>query len=151
MAFNILVADDSATMRMVIKKMVRMTGLPIGDFAEAANGREALAVLESSWIDVLLTDVNMPEMGGMELLRAVKSDDVHRNIPVIFISTESSECRMTEAKSLGAAAYIKKPFVPEKIKEILSAVLAQAYASRLAAETAAAGAEVEAGEEECDF
>lgn len=151
MAFNILVADDSATMRMVIKKMVRMTGLPIGEFQEAANGVEALAALDSSWIDVILTDVNMPEMGGIELLRAVKADAVHQNIPVIFISTESSEFRMSEAKSLGAAAYIKKPFVPEKIKEILSEVLAQAYASRLAAELAELPPGGPEENEDCDF
>ena len=151
MAFNILVADDSATMRTVIKKMVRMTGLPIGEFQEAANGIEALAALEASWIDVVLTDVNMPEMGGLEFLRRVKQDDVHRNIPIIFISTESSESRMAEAKSLGAAAYIKKPFVPEKIKGILSEVLAQAYATRLAAETVLPEVEAAGADEEFDF
>jgi len=132
MAFNILVADDSETMRAVVKKTVEMSGVPIGEFHEAANGKEALAILENSWIDVILSDINMPEMGGMDLLRAVTASEDFRRIPLIFITTESSEARMDEAKRLGVAGYIKKPFVPETIKTILYEVLAKAYEHRMA-------------------
>lgn len=134
MAFNILVADDSETMRAVVKKTVEMSGVPIGEFHEAANGKEALAILENNWIDVILSDINMPEMGGMELLRTVSASEDYKRIPLIFITTESSEARMEEAKSLGVAGYIKKPFVPETIKAILYEVLAKAYEHRLAAD-----------------
>lgn len=132
MAFNILVVDDSETMRAVIKKTVTMSGVQIGEFHEAGNGKEALEVLESAWIDVVLSDINMPVMGGVEFLREVKSIEVLKNIPVIFISTESSQTRMDEVTALGAAAYVKKPFIPEKIKVILLDVLNKAYASRMA-------------------
>jgi len=132
MAFNILVADDSETMRAVVKKTVEMSGVPIGEFHEAANGKEAIAVLENNWIDVILSDINMPEMGGMELLQTVVANDDFKRIPLIFITTESSETRMEEAKRLGVAGYIKKPFVPETIKAILYEVLAKAYEHRMA-------------------
>lgn len=132
MAFNILVADDSETMRAVVKKTVEMSGVPVGEFHEAANGKEALAVLENNWIDVILSDINMPVMGGMELLREVSANEDFKRIPLIFITTESSGARMEEAKKLGVAGYIKKPFVPETIKTILYEVLAKAYEHRMA-------------------
>jgi two-component system chemotaxis response regulator CheY len=131
MAFNILVADDSETMRTVIKKTVEMSGVPIGEFHEAADGKEALAILESNWIDVILSDINMPEMGGMELLQAVSASEDLNRIPLIFITTESSDARMDEAKKLGVAGYVKKPFQPEVIKSILYDVLEKAYEHRM--------------------
>jgi len=132
MAFNILVADDSETMRAVIKRTVGMSGVPVGEFHEAANGREALTVLAENWIDVILSDINMPEMGGMELLRKISEDEELRKIPLIFISTEASEVRQEEARKLGAAGYVKKPFQPEAIRAVLYEVLEKAYAHRLA-------------------
>ncbi|MFC1523581.1 response regulator [Thermodesulfobacteriota bacterium] len=131
MAFTILVADDSETMRTVIKKTVKMSGVPVAEFYEADNGKEALAVLEKSWVDVILTDINMPEMGGVELLKAISQDDVYKQIPVIFITTESSQARMDEAARLGVAGYVKKPFLPETIKKILIDVLEKAYEHRM--------------------
>jgi len=148
MAFNILVVDDSETMRAVIKKTVLMSGVQIGEFCEACNGKVALQILEDMWIDVVLTDINMPEMGGVDFLREVKKNDVLRNIPVIFISTESSQLRMEEVMSLGAAAYVKKPFMPEKIREVLLDVLNKAYATRMAVEGTGATPAVEC---EADF
>lgn len=132
MAFNILVTDDSETMRAVIKKTVSMSGVPVGEFHEAGNGIEALAVLENNWIDVILSDINMPEMGGMELLKKISEDEDLRKIPLIFITTESSDARQEEAKKLGVAGYVKKPFQPETIKAILYEVLEKAYEHRMA-------------------
>ena len=149
MAFNILVVDDSETMRAVIKKTVAMSGVHIGELLEASNGKEALQILEDMWMDVVLTDINMPEMGGVEFLREVKSNEVLRNIPVIFISTESSQTRVDEVAHLGAAAYVKKPFQPEKIKEILLDVLNKAYATRMQEE--GVGPAPGTDEAECDF
>ncbi|MDF1615170.1 response regulator [Desulfurivibrio dismutans] len=133
MAFNILVADDSATMRVVIKKTVEMAGVPVGEFFEAAHGKEAMEILERNWIDVVLSDINMPVMGGMELLSEVKKNDDFRHIPVVFITTESSEARMEEARQQGAAGYIKKPFQPETIKTILYDVLEKAFQHKIEA------------------
>ncbi len=132
MAFNILVVDDSETMRAVIKKTVNMCGVEIGALLEAENGKVALDIMANEWIDVVLSDINMPEMGGVEFLRVVKNDDVLSNVPVIFISTESSQARMDEAKRIGAAAYVKKPFVAEHIRDVLLEVLNNAYATRMA-------------------
>ncbi len=131
MAFNILVTDDSETMRAVVKKTVEMSGVPVGEFHEAGNGIEALEVLESTWIDVILSDINMPEMGGMELLKAVSADEDLKRIPLIFITTESSEARMDEAKKLGVAGYVKKPFQPETIRTMLYEVLEKAYEHKM--------------------
>lgn len=131
MAFNILIADDSATMRAVVKKTVEMAGVPVNEFHEAANGREALDVMADAWIDVILSDINMPVMGGMELLRSVRANDDLKNIPLIFITTESSEARMEEARKHGVSGYIKKPFVPETIKKILYEVLEKAYDTKI--------------------
>ena len=131
MAFNILIADDSDTMRTVVKRGVKMSGVPLGELYEAANGKEALALLETSWIDVILSDINMPEMGGMELLREVKKTEIYKHIPVIFITTESSQARKEEAEKLGVSGYIKKPFLPEVIKKILYEVLEKAYEHKM--------------------
>ena len=131
MAFNILVADDSETMRAVVRKTVNMAGIPVGEFHEAANGKEVLKIVAEHWIDVILSDINMPEMGGMELLRELRKNDDYKRIPLIFITTESSEARMDEAKKLGVAGYIKKPFVPETIKKILLDVLEKAYEQKI--------------------
>ena len=131
MAFNILVVDDSETMRVVIKRTIGMTGIETGEMLEAGNGKEALELLSDAWVDVVISDINMLEMGGIELLMAMKEDDVLQNIPVIFISTEASSARMDEAKRLGVAAYVKKPFMPETIRAIMLDVLGKAYASRM--------------------
>ncbi|MBU0676235.1 MAG: response regulator [Proteobacteria bacterium] len=127
MAFNILLVDDSETMRAVIRRVVEMSGVPVDEFHEAGNGFEALDVLKDNWIDVILSDINMPEMGGMELLVEVKRNEVTGSIPVIFITTEASDAKMAEAKRLGVSGYIKKPFVPEGIKAVLLEVLEKAY------------------------
>ena len=131
MAFNILVVDDSGTMRQVIKKIVGMSGVPVGEFLEAENGKEALKILEDAWVDVVLSDINMPEMDGMQFLKEVKSHEIYKTIPVIFITTEASEARMEEARKLGVSGYVKKPFQPETIKGILVEVLEKAYAHRV--------------------
>ncbi|MFU8819072.1 MAG: response regulator [Desulfurivibrio sp.] len=133
MAFNILVADDSATMRVVVKKTVEMAGVPVGLFFEAANGKEALEILENNWIDVILSDINMPVMGGMDLLREVGGNEDFKRIPLIFITTESSDARMEEARRMGVAGYVKKPFQPETIKKILYDVLEKAYQHKVEA------------------
>ncbi|MBU0486150.1 MAG: response regulator [Proteobacteria bacterium] len=127
MAFNIMVVDDSETMRSVVKRVVEMSGVPVGEFYEAADGRQALAIVEKEWVDVILSDINMPEMGGMELLKEIVSNDDFKRIPVIFITTESSAARMDAADKLGVAGYVTKPFVPETIKAVLLDVLEKAY------------------------
>ncbi len=147
MAFNILIVDDSETMRALVKRVVEMSGLTVGEFREAENGREALEILEDSWIDIVLCDINMPEMNGIEMLRRLKASDVDRTLPVIFITTEGGEKMMAEAKKLGAAGYVKKPFVPETIKDVMLKALEAAYGAEHLADNLGDGGE----EEDLDF
>jgi two-component system, chemotaxis family, chemotaxis protein CheY len=123
MSFNVLIVDDSFSMRSVIKKVLSMSGFHMDQCFDAANGREGLAVLGKEWVDVILSDINMPEMNGLEMLRKMKENPVYQHIPVIVISTEGSEDRINEAFCNGAKGFIKKPFLPEDLKKILHDVL----------------------------
>ncbi|MGM0587743.1 MAG: response regulator [Bacteroidota bacterium] len=115
MAFNILIVDDSPIMRQVIKKTVRISGIDIGEIYEAGNGKEGLQQARDNWIDLILTDINMPEMDGITYIKELKGDEVLSSIPVIVISTEGRDEVVKEALSLGASDYITKPFKPEEI------------------------------------
>lgn len=123
MSFNVMIVDDSGAMRSVIKKVIAISGFKMSLCMEAGNGREALERLQGNWVDVIVSDINMPEMGGMELLQALSRDALYRNIPVIIVSTEGSRERMREALDKGARGFIKKPFLPEDIRNVLYEVI----------------------------
>lgn len=123
MAFNVLIIDDSSSMRSVIKKTLEVSGFDIGQFFEAGNGREALSVLEKEWVDIILTDVHMPEMDGVAFLKALQKQTTVATAPVIVVTTEGREERIEEVLGLGAKAWIKKPFKPEEIRKTLMDVL----------------------------
>ena len=123
MAYNILVVDDSMSMRAIIKKVIAMSGFDVGEIVEASNGVEALAKLDDFWADVVLTDIHMPEMDGIELLKKIKSDPITAAMPVVMITTESRDEVVSGALAMGAAGYIKKPFRPEDIKALLVEIL----------------------------
>ncbi len=123
MSFNVLIVDDSFSMRSVIKKVLSLSGFRMDRCFDAGNGREGLAVLEKEWVDIILSDINMPEMNGLEMLSRMKQNPVYQNIPVIVISTEGSEERVNEAFCNGAKGFIKKPFLPEDLKRTLHDVL----------------------------
>lgn len=125
MAYNVLIVDDSSPMRAVIKKIVKASGFDVGWFFEASNGREALKILDQEWLDLVLTDYNMPDINGLELLEEMKKDDALKSIPVIVITTEGSMERVEEFMEKGALDYIKKPFTPEKIKKKLKQVMGE--------------------------
>ncbi len=123
MSYTILVADDSAIVRTMVKKALGMAGLDIGKVHEATNGSEALAILRSTWVDVVFADINMPEMTGPELVRAMKDDPALASTPIVIVSSEASQVRIDEMKRLGASAYVKKPFRPETFREVVEQVL----------------------------
>lgn len=127
MGFNVLIVDDSAAIRKIIKKTILISGFDVENFYEAGNGKEAFNILKDNWVDVVLTDIHMPEMGGITLLKKIREDDVLSSLPVIVISTEGREQKMKEALNLGANGYIKKPFKPEDIKDILLKVMGEEY------------------------
>ncbi len=123
MSFNVLIVDDSNSMRAVVKKIISISGFKMDRCIEAGNGKEALEALAENWVDVIISDINMPEMNGFELLERLKEDDLLRNIPVIVISTESSERHVHKAFDLGVKGFIKKPFLPEEVRTILYKVI----------------------------
>ena len=123
MSFNVMIVDDSGAMRSVIKKVITISGFKMSLCLEAGNGREALERLQGNWVDVIISDINMPEMGGLELLQALRQDTLYRNIPAIIVSTEGSSERMKEALDRGAKGFIKKPFLPEDIRSVLYDVI----------------------------
>ena len=124
MAYNIMIVDDSALMRQVIAKTLDVAGVPINKLHEAANGREALDVLRKDWVDLVFSDINMPEMNGIELLHEMAGDDMLKSIPVVVISTERSEARAAELRAAGVKEIVCKPFTPETIKAVVDRLLA---------------------------
>ena len=123
MSVNILIVDDSRSMRSVIRKTVAAAGISVGEFFEAVNGLEALDVLSNSWVDIVILDYNMPGMDGMELLDKLQDDDFFKTIPVLVTSVEGSKKRVQSFLEHGAAAYIKKPFTPEETRDKLYQLL----------------------------
>ena len=123
MSFNVLIVDDSGAMRSVVKKIITISGFKMDQCYEAANGREALDLLRESWVDIIMSDLNMPVMNGLELLDHLKKDELLKEIPVVVITTEGSEERKKLVADMGAKGFIKKPFVPEEVRKILYDVL----------------------------
>jgi two-component system, chemotaxis family, chemotaxis protein CheY len=120
MGLNILIVDDSAMMRAMIKRVANLCEMPIGTIFEAANGAEALKVLEANDVQALFTDLNMPVMSGTELLRAIANDTRWKHLLRVIISTDGSEARRNEVRDLDVRLYVEKPFRPEVMRDVLS-------------------------------
>lgn len=119
---DILIVDDSAAIRKILQRVLRQTDMPIGNVYEAGDGKEALAMLQAQSIGLILSDINMPNMNGLELLSAVKTNEAWKNLPIVMVSTEGSQAKVLEAVELGAAGYVRKPFNADQIKEKLAAL-----------------------------
>ncbi len=126
MAFNVLIVDDSLSMRSVIKKTIKVSGFKVGEYFEAADGLEALKILVDAWVDLVLSDINMPNMNGLELIEKMHEDQILRSIPVVMVTTEGSQKSVQKSMEMGAKGYIKKPFQPEDIKRILNSIMGEA-------------------------
>jgi len=122
-AFRVLIVDDSTVMRGFIRRIMLLSGLEASAFLEAGDGNEALNVLRREWVDVVLTDINMPGMDGEELLRSLGTDELLKSVPVVVVSTDGTEKRIGRMLALGARGYVKKPFLPETLREELERVL----------------------------
>ncbi len=120
MAKTLLIVDDSATMRKIVMRTVRMSGLEFEVTEEAGNGVEALEKLSDGPMDIILCDVNMPEMSGIELVKEVRKLPDCENTKIIMVSTESSQELIDGVIADGANGFITKPFTPEKFQEELS-------------------------------
>lgn len=110
-------------MRKIVTRCLRQAGLDFGEILEAGDGREALQVLEGNQVDIVLSDINMPNMTGLEFLKEKAGIAAIKDIPVVIISTESGSDIIDEAKSLGAAGSIKKPFTPDMINETIGPLM----------------------------
>ncbi|UWZ82929.1 response regulator [Occallatibacter riparius] len=112
-----LIVDDSSVMRKIVERALRQAGLDSMHVYEAGNGAEGLEILRSSTVDLILSDINMPAMDGLEFLRQIKDQKLAQGVPVVMITTESSEEHVKQAIAAGARGYIRKPFTPEQVKE----------------------------------
>ena len=119
MSLNVLIVDDSETVRAIIGKTLKLANVPLKEVFQASNGQEALEVLKAQWVDLVLTDINMPVMNGVELVNHMNEDETMKGIPVVVVSTDGSATRIEELKAKGIRGYIRKPFTPEQIKEII--------------------------------
>jgi two-component system chemotaxis response regulator CheY len=120
---DVLVVDDSAAIRKILQRVLRQTGMAIGAIHEAGDGEEALALIQQHPVHLVLTDINMPKMDGLQLLASLKNSAQWRNVPVVMITTEGGEAKVSEAVRLGAAGYVRKPFTADQIKEKLTGIL----------------------------
>ena len=123
MESDVLVVDDSAAIRKILQRVLRQTGMAIQTIHEAGDGEEAIKVLGGNSVNLVLTDINMPKMDGLQLLASLKASPQWRSIPVVMITTEGGEAKVAEAVKLGAAGYVRKPFTADQIKEKLAGIL----------------------------
>jgi two-component system, chemotaxis family, chemotaxis protein CheY len=129
MAFTVLIVDDSPAMRAFVKRVLDLSGFDMSVCHEAGHGKEALELLGREWVDVILTDINMPVMNGEEFVQNLAAAESLRSIPVIVVSTDRTDDRVRQMISLGAKGYVKKPFQPEELREEMEKVLGLAYAT----------------------
>ncbi|MBZ5600850.1 MAG: response regulator [Acidobacteriia bacterium] len=129
MPFTVLIVDDSPVMRTFIRRVINLAGYADATFVEASDGREALARLEDCSPDVILTDINMPGMGGEELLQELERNGTLHTTPALVISTDATRDRLHRMMHLGARGYLAKPFLPEDLRRELERVLGANHAS----------------------
>jgi two-component system chemotaxis response regulator CheY len=145
MAFDVMIVDDSPAMRRFIRRVIEVSGFAVGRYFEAGQGQEALTQLDTDWVDVVLTDINMPVMDGEQLVAAMRQREHLAAIPVIVISTDATEARMERLSQLGAQGYVTKPFAPERLREEIENVLG------VTPEGALVGAGAEGADDEFSF
>ncbi|HTS71400.1 MAG TPA: response regulator [Terriglobia bacterium] len=116
-ALRVLIVDDSSVMRKIVDRSLRQAGLAIKEVFEASNGVEALARMQQTRVDLILSDINMPAMDGLELVRQLQAVENAQGVPIVMITTEAGETHVVQALSNGARGYIRKPFSPDQIKE----------------------------------
>jgi two-component system chemotaxis response regulator CheY len=121
---DVLIVDDSAAIRKILQRVLRQTDLNLGEINEAGDGTEAVEILKNRKFGLILSDINMPQMDGLQLLARIKEMDHLKDVPVIMITTEGGQGKVMEAVQLGATGYVRKPFTADQIKEKLAGVIA---------------------------
>jgi two-component system, chemotaxis family, chemotaxis protein CheY len=118
-----LIVDDSSVMRKIVERSLRQAGIELEKVVEASNGAEALTALHDNPVDLILCDINMPVMDGLEFVRQSATVENAKGVPIVMITTEGSESHVVQALSAGARGYIRKPFTPDQVKEHVLPVL----------------------------
>ena len=116
---DVLIVDDSSAIRKIVQRMLRQTEMAIGSVYEAGDGIEAIAVLKDKQVSLIFSDINMPNMSGLEFLKEVRAHEAWKVIPIVMITTEGSQASVMEALDLGAVGYVRKPFTPAQITDTL--------------------------------
>ena len=123
MSMDVLIVDDSAAIRKILHRVLVQAEIPMGKVHEAGDGAEALEKLKTEKVGLILSDINMPTMDGIEFLSRLKADNALKAVPILMVTTEGSQARVMQALELGAAGYVRKPFTAEQIKEKLAGIL----------------------------
>ncbi len=118
-----LIVDDSSVMRKIVERSLRQAGIELEKVTEASNGAEALAAMHDNVVDLILCDINMPVMDGLEFVREVSKLESAKGVPIVMITTEGSETHVVQALTAGARGYIRKPFTPDQVKAHVLPVL----------------------------
>ena len=116
-SLRVLIVDDSSVMRKIVDRSLRQAGLDIKEVFEASNGVEALSRMQQTRVDLILSDINMPTMDGLELVRQLQAVENAKGVPIVMVTTEAGESHVVQALSSGARGYIRKPFSPDQIRE----------------------------------
>ena len=123
MALDVLIVDDSAAIRKILQRVLIQADVSLGSVMEARDGREALEKLKTGPVGLILSDINMPNMDGLELLANLRADQTWEHVPIIMVTTEGSQNKVLQALQLGANGYVRKPFTAEQIKEKLAGLV----------------------------
>lgn len=123
MSFRVLIVDDSPAMRGFVHRVLDSSGLQLGAVFEAGDGLEALDLLAREWVDVILTDINMPRMDGETFVTRLSQSPAYAEVPVIVISTDATSARREHLYALGVRGYLAKPFTPEMLREEIEKVM----------------------------
>ena len=129
MAYHILVVDDSATTRTIIKRTIQMAQLDVAAIHEAGNGKEGLAVALAQPIDLVLADLHMPEMDGVEMTRQLLANPKTKHVPVVIVSAEPNQAKVDALKASGARGHLRKPFTPESLRDTIIKTLEARHAA----------------------
>ena len=122
---RVLIVDDSSVMRKIVERSLRQAGFSMMEVLEANHGAEALELVRVNKLDLILSDINMPTMDGLEFVRQLRAVESAQGVPVVMITTEASETRVLEAISCGARGYIRKPFTTDQVKERIAPLLGE--------------------------
>lgn len=117
---DVLIVDDSAAIRKILQRVLRQAEIPIGAVYEASDGIEGLEMLRKQTVGLVLSDINMPNMDGLEFLTKVRAEQAWQSLPIVMVSTEGTHAKVLEAVERGASGYVRKPFTAEQIKEKLA-------------------------------